>query len=389
MTNSIITFFPVGDKNGGMTLIRLNDTHKTVILIDVCIGEESIADHCDVAQELRDRLPTDSNGRPYIDAFILTHRHQDHLQGIQTYFHLEALSNYPKPKNGEDEKIVIRELWSSYHFWKQASENYELCDDAKALNREMKRRVELYKNANTIQGEGDRAIIIGIDPDGKCDGLESITYEIGDEFSNVNNRNISSKLKGVILGPLYQQEEEEDDTFNDKNRQSIVLQLTIKDGGYNNQVLLAADAECFVWETLWSSYKEDKEKLKYDILQAPHHCSWHSLSYDSQSKDDAPKVSAVAKNALSQAKTGAAIVSQSKVIKDDDNDPPSKAAKDEYLTIVPKNRFFCTNEYPSKEKPEPLEFNLTSSGPQEKSRKEKSKLSVAALASTKESYPHG
>jgi hypothetical protein len=38
MTNSIITFFPVGDKNGGMTLIRLNDTHKTVILIDVCIG---------------------------------------------------------------------------------------------------------------------------------------------------------------------------------------------------------------------------------------------------------------------------------------------------------------------------------------------------------------
>jgi hypothetical protein len=113
------------------------------------------------------------------------------------------------------------------------------------------------------------------------------------------------------------------------------------------------------------------------------------LSYDSQSKDNDPKVSADAKNALSQAKSGAVIVSQSKVIKDDDNDPPSKAAKDEYLTIVHRTRFFCTNEYPNKEKPEPLEFNLTSSGPQEKSRKEKSKLSVAALASTKESYPHG
>jgi len=388
MTNSIITFFPVGDKNGGMTLLRLNDPHKTVILIDVCIGEESIADHCDVAQELRDRLPTDSSGRPYIDAFILTHRHQDHLQGIQTYFHLGALSNYPEPKDGEDEKIVIRELWSTYHFWKQASGNYELCDDAKAFNCEMKRRVNIYKSVNVIQGEGDRAIIIGVDPDGKCDGLESITHEIGEEFSTVNHKDISL-LKGVILGPLYQQEEEEDDKYNDKNRHSIVLQLTIKDGGYNNQVLLAADAECFVWETLWSCYKRDKEKLKYDILQAPHHCSWHSLSYDSQSKDDDPKVLADAKNALSQAKSGAAIVSQSKVIKDNDSDPPSKAAKDEYLTLVPEMRFFCTNEYPNKEKPEPLEFNLTSSGPQVKSRKEKSKLSVAALASTKESYPHG
>lgn len=389
MTNSIITFFPVGDKNGGMTLIRLDDTHKTVILIDVCIGPEPIADHCDVAQELRDRLPRDSEDRPYVDAFILTHRHQDHLQGIQTHFHLGALSNYPKPKDGEDEKIIIRELWSSYHFWKQASENYDLCDDAKAFNREMKRRVELYKSAKTIQGEGERAIVIGIDPEEKCAGLESITHEIGDEFSTVNNRSISPKMKGVILGPLYKQEEEEDDTFNDKNRQSIVLQLMIKEGGYNNQVLLAADAECFVWETLWSSYKGDSEKIKYDILQAPHHCSWHSLSYYSQSKDDDPQVSTDAKKALSQAKSGAAIVSQSKIIKDDDNDPPSKAAKDEYLTIVPKNRFYCTNEYPSREKPEPLEFNLTSSGPQEKSRKEKSKLSVAALASTKESYPHG
>jgi len=389
MTNSIITFFPVGDKNGGMILIRLNDTHKTVILIDVCIGAELIADHSDVAQELRNRLSPDSKGRPYVDVFILTHKHQDHLQGIQTHFHLGALSNYPKPKDGDDEKIVIRELWSSYHFWKQASENYDLCDEAKALNREMKRRVELYKSAKTIQGEGERAIIIGIDPDGKCDGLESITHEIGDEFSTVNNRNISSEFKGVVLGPLYQQVEEEDDTFNDKNRQSIILQLTIKDGKYNNQVLLAADAECFVWETLWSLYKGDKGKLQYDILQAPNHCSWHSLSYNSQSKDDDPQVSADAKNALRQVKSGAAIVSQSKVIKDDDNDPPSKAAKDEYLTIVSEKRFFCTNEYPSKEKPEPLEFNLTSSGPQEKSRKEMSKLSVAALASTKESYPHG
>lgn len=389
MNNSIITFFPVGDKNGGMTLLRLNDYSKTTILVDVCIGDAPIADHCDVAKELRDRLPKNNNNHPYVDAFILTHRHQDHLQGIQTYFHLGPISDYSEPEDEEEPKIIIKELWSNYHFWKKSSANYELCEDAVAFNTEMKRRVELFKTTKTIQIEGERAIIIGKDPDGKCDGLDQICYEIGDAVTSINNRNISLKFTGIILGPLYQQENEDDDTFNNKNRQSIILRISIKECAYDNKVLLAADAECSEWEGLWSLYKNQTEKLQYDILQAPHHCSWHSLSYDSQSCDDNPEVFEDARSALSQTRVGSCIVAQSRPIKDDDDDPPSVAAKEEYLTIVTNERFYCTNEYPNEMKPEPLEFNLTSSGPQKVNPKEKSKLSIAALASTKESYPHG
>lgn len=387
MTNSIITFFPVGDKNGGMTLVRLNDSYKTTILVDTCIGNELIADHCDVVRELRDRLRDDSEGRPYLDAFILTHRHQDHLQGIQNHFHLGKPEEYSEPKNDEDKKILIRELWSSHNFWRPTSENYNLCDDAKAFNKEMKRRVSLFEEKQTIQNEGNRAIIIGKDPEGRTDNLGDINYDIGNTFTKINSKDISSKIDGLILSPIEQQENEEDDCFTDKNRQSIVINLTIKQEGYSNKILLAADAECLVWETLWNDKSESE--LEYDILVAPHHCSWHSLSYDSQSKEDDPQVCENAKNALSQAKTGACIVSQSKAIKNNDEDPPSKAAKDEYLTIVSQDYFHCTNEYPTIDKPEPLEFNLTSGGPQKKSIKEKSKLSVAAIASTKESYPHG
>jgi len=387
MANSIVTFFPVGEKNGGMTLIRLNDSKKTTILIDCAIGEDLIAEHCDVNQELRDRLPSDSDGRPYIDAFILTHRHEDHLKGFQKHFHLGSLDDY---KDDEEElKIIIRELWSSHNFWKPSSKHYQLCDDAKAFNKEMKRRVALFEEKKEIQNEGDRAIIVGKDPDGKTDNFSDINYDIGDTFTKINNRDISSKIKGLILSPIEQQESEDDDCFTDKNRQSIVIQLTVKQGGYENKLLLSADAECLVWETLWDKYKDNKNKLEYDILTAPHHCSWHSLSYDSQSNDENPQVCKKAKNALSQKKEGAFIVSQSKFIKDNDQDPPSKAAKDEYIEIVGKEQFICINEYPNKEKPEPLEFNLTSGGAQKKGIKEKSKLSVAALSSTKESYPHG
>lgn len=113
------------------------------------------------------------------------------------------------------------------------------------------------------------------------------------------------------------------------------------------------------------------------------------MSYDSQSEIENPQVCEGAKSALSQAKIGARIIAQCKPVKNNDDDPPSKAAKDEYLTIVDESYFYCADEYPDEKNPEPIKFNLTSDGPQRKGIKEKSKLSVAALASTKESYPHG
>jgi len=388
MTDSIITYFPVS--NGGMTLLRLNDELKTTILIDINIRDTSSSDEdiCDVGQELLDRLPVDAKDRPYVDAFILTHHHDDHILGFREYFHLGSLDDYKKPNDDENPKIVIRELWSTPRFWKQASENYTLSGDAKAFNREMKRRVMLFEDNKIIQSEGDRAIIIGKDPDGKTDGLDKIVRDIGTTFSKINERNISAKLDGFILGPLEQQKDEPDEDFEDKNRQSIILQLGVKEKLYSNKILMSGDADCLVWEKFWSLYK-NTGRLDYDLLLAPHHCSWHSLSYDSQSEDDDPKICTNAKNALSHKKTGARIVAQCKPIKDEDDDPPSKAAKDEYLTIVPLQYFYCTDEYPDEKDPVPLEFNFTSDGPQKKGIKEKSKLSTAAIASTKESYPHG
>jgi hypothetical protein len=113
------------------------------------------------------------------------------------------------------------------------------------------------------------------------------------------------------------------------------------------------------------------------------------LSYDSQSTEKDPQVCEDAKAALSQKKEGAFVVSQSKIIKDADQDPPSEAAQKEYTGIVGTEQFICTNEHPNRKKPEPIEFNLTGDGPQKLGVKEKSKLATAALASTKEAYPHG
>ena len=47
--------------------------------------------------------------------------------------------------------------------------------------------------------------------------------------------------------------------------------------------LIGGDAEVGVWDRIWDHNKNQSDRLAYDVLIAPHHCSWHSLSYDSWS----------------------------------------------------------------------------------------------------------
>lgn len=372
---SKVIFYPVD--NGNMILVKLNDERKTTILIDINIRNDENA--YDVISHLKNQLEKNGDGRYIVDAFILTHLDVDHIRGLQQYFHLGNISDYADKEN---EKIIINETWSSERFWKRETESITLSDEAKAFNREMRRRAELSKtNAGTIQEEGNRAIILGEDDD----GYNAIIYNIGCNTSKINNKVIQN-FKLNILGPLEQQKNEENDSFEAKNRASVILQLEIIEGGYTHKILLTGDAEVDVWEYMYQSY--DNEQLEYDILSVPHHCSWHSMSWDKDDADE-PQVSENAINALSQAKEGALIISNSKKIKDDDINPPHFRAKNEYIKIVDKDNFLCTGEYRDDKNIEPIIIELTSKGWQLKSGSSIAKVAISSSASAKAAYPHG
>lgn len=384
-----VTFFPVG--NGDMTLITLYD--DTTILIDMNI--RSAADTpdngiCDVAAELRKRLKTDGNDRPYVDVFVQSHPDKDHCTGLMNHFHLGCPEDYnDTPQEGEEKKILIREIWSSPMVFRRASKNHTLSDDAKAFNTEAKRRVNLYKGLSGIGiTDGNRILLIGEDenPD-KTKGLEGIIVKEGQTF-NVINGNLSLAAWMRVLAPFPKQDEAGEIELT-KNHSSVIIQYHIASDAANSQAcvfLTGGDAEVAIWNKLWEKYKSDTGCLTYDLLLAPHHCSWHVLSYDSRSKCENPQVDADAKSALSQANEGAFIVSSSQAIKDDDTDPPCHAAKQEYLTIT-KN-FICTGEHPTEKTHEPLEFTIAADGPQPPAKK---KASIAASAVSVASTPlhHG
>lgn len=366
MKKAIITFFPVD--NGDMTLICLVD--ETSIMIDMNIrqaaDDPNDTTH-DVADSLRKRLKRDENGRPYVDVLLLSHPDKDHCTGLTKHFYLGELKDYPDDKKPDEEKrIVIREMWSSPIVYRRADKNHTLCDDAKAFNKEAKRRVQVNRDKNFNVQDGDRITIMGEDEKGKTDGLEKILVKVDQKFTTIRGQH-NENFEALLIGPRPADDDETNDILS-KNHSSVILNMKLagseseKDGC---KFLTGGDAEVEIWERVWDKYKSTSNELEYDLMQAPHHCSWHTLSYESWSDTKGQaKVSPDARKALAQARTGASIVSSSKPIKEEDQDPPCIGAKREYQKIVNgvRGKFHCTGEHPNEKDPKPLEFEVQKNG---------------------------
>ena len=352
------TFFPVS--NGDMTLICL-DNGQT-ILIDINIrgaADDEDDETPDVATDLRDRLKRDGQGRLSVDAFLLSHPDADHITGLRNHFHLGPSDEWSE----DDDKIFIREMWSSPVVFRRAGPNNTLCEDAKAWAKEARRRVKRFREDGFDTAEGDRILIMGEDVDGKTDDILDIVVKL-DDMVSACNRVDAGVFEARLLGPLPVEEDEEE---LEKNDSSVILRFSLKGGGVGDRCrfLTGGDAGVSIWKRLWTWHGDDHpDWLTYDILQTPHHCSWRSLSFDSWSDlgEDA-KVDPDARESLSQTRKGAVIVASSKPIKKDDDNPPHERAKQEYVDIVDGDdeRFYCTDEYWADEN-RALEFEIKASG---------------------------
>lgn len=397
MAAATITFFPVDC--GDMTLIQLADIGGTTLMIDINIrtdADNPSAPVRDVAKDLRERLKRDAKGRPYVDAFLLTHPDCDHIRGLERHFHLGPLLDYADDKKPDSEKkILIREIWSSPLVYRRASKNHALGSDAKAFNKEAKRRVQVNIDKNfTGVGEGDRIQIMGEDQNGKTDKLSPILVKGDTTFSRINGAE-SQFFSATLLAPLLATDGDAVDELLGKNHSSVILNIKIAADQWQPdgcKFLTAGDAEVAIWERLWSRHKNNKSNLQYDLLQAPHHCSWRSLSNDSWSGlREKAKVSADARSALSVTRSGASVVASSKPIKDDDKDPPCIRAKTEYVAIVDEanGKFYCTGEYPNEKDPEPLTFTVSGQGLQPPGKKWAAAVGAGLGSSTSTAKPHG
>jgi hypothetical protein len=362
-----ITFFSVGC--GDMTLIKLADFNATTILIDtnIRVAADDVADSTpDVATALRKRLLRDDNGRPFVNVFLLSHPDKDHCTGLRKHFWLGDPEDYPDDKLPDAEKrIIIRELWSSPMVFRRHTKKHTLCEDAKAFNSEARRRVAHWRDYGSA-AVGNQILIMGEDENGKTDDLGAILIKCGGTFSTINREAASSSyFSARLLAPMPRQDDDGLEETLSKNHSSVILNIEVfasQNSSSRTRFLTGGDAEVEIWRRLWDQHKDNSDVLGYDLLLAPHHCSWHSLSSDSwsQLKEDA-KVCPDARSALGQARDGATIVASSKEILDDDVDPPCIRAKQEYKAVLKPvgGVFLCTADDAESEV---LEFEIKSWG---------------------------
>jgi len=353
-------FWAVG--NGDSTTIAIDE--DTVIQVDINhieSSEEEDDSHTPIIDELVDLLPK-VDDKPYLSVFALTHPDQDHCRGFP-----ELLK-----------RVTIGEIWHSPRIFREYSK--DLSDDAKAFQKEAKRRVkEMIKQNGDVEG-GDRLRLIGYDDLLKEDEFESFPREYltvpGNTITLVDGQDVEELFEAFVHAPF------KDDSSGERNDTSLAMQVNLKDGDVCGRAMLLGD-HCY--PTLRKIFdRSDSEDLKWNVFLAPHHCS-KGVMYWKDEGDDEEKLKQDIlddiENAVNQPGYMVASCEPIPSRNAEGDNPPHAKAKKRYQEIVP-DEFICTQEHPNADNPEPVVFELDEEGlsylvPEEDKSKSGSSLKAA------------
>lgn len=153
-----------------------------------------------------------------------------------------------------------------------------------------------------------------------------------------------------------------------RNEDSLIVQATFLVQESETKVLLMADATHEIIADIVEvtrDLKDRPERLEWDVMKLPHHCSYLSVGPEKGEEQTEP-VEAVAWLYETQAQSNAIIVSTSKPIpskgsaEDKDVQPPHRQAANYYKsTLDTPADFKVTMEHPSKSSPRPLVIEIS------------------------------
>ena len=124
----------------------------------------------------------------------------------------------------------------------------------------------------------------------------------------------------------------------------------------------------------------DDNNLKWDLLEAPHHCSYKFFADD---REDDPNQKSL--DFLEKRESNAFVISSSKVVKQNSDNPPCQKAKNRYTDRVGKSNFLCTSGTSEDESDKPIIFVIDNDGLKLLEDKE---MSFAAIPPVRDTKPH-
>ncbi len=304
----------------------------------------------DLSAALRGKL--EDSGRNNFDVVALTHLDDDHIHGATEFFHLRHSRSYQSEGRAE-----IDELWvpagaitesnlTGEALTIRAEARYRLVEGKGIRVFSRPKALEAWLNSRGIRLE-DRAHLI-TDAGNVLPGLDKWVH--GVEF--------------FVHSPFAL--EQDGDGRVDRNRDSLVLQATFRYGLQDVRLFLSADSthQALANIVRLSEYHGNGERLEWDIMKIPHHCSSYSLAADKGVEVTEPEED-VARLFEEYGQAGGILVSPSEPIPSNDGDqPPHRQAANYYKGVARRLRgeFKVTMEYPRPSKPEPLVIVIDETG---------------------------
>lgn len=337
LPNQGITFWPVG--NGDSTTVSVNSDVKLQIdLHHMVAAEDETEEYYPVVDHLVEELP-EVDDEPYLSVFALTHPDKDHIQGFDKLL----------------EKAKIGELWLTPRVF----DDEELSKEADAFYEEADRRRKLAIENNGNLESGDKVRIFGYSDVLEKEKFKGFPDDLltlpGDTLSLLDGQDMSEEFRAFIHSPFKAEEEDE------RNDTSLGMQISIGSEGDELNALFFGDLEHDSLRKIIDISKANgnEDKLGWNILLAPHHCS-KSIMYTKDENDKSVFQREMMDDLESFCLDTGYVVSSSKSVpatnKKGDN-PPHAIAKDRYEEIV-STGFLCTHNEDS-EDAEPIVFEKT------------------------------
>lgn len=348
-------FFPIGNAD----TLRLDLADGRKILVDFadmrCADDEEDL-RCDLPGELlRDLAKANRNN---YDAVCITHLDDDHCKGFGNFFWLRHAALYQT-----EDRVHIDELWVP------AAAILEDCldGDARLVRAEARHRLKEGKGIRVFSYPA--ALKAWMEKNGL--DYESRKHLIVDAGKLVPGytKEGPAQAEFFVHSPFGWRQDEQ--TVIDRNNDSIVMQVTFREGGNDTYAILGSDVDYEALSTIVQITRDRRNdhRLLWDIMKLFHHCSYRSLGPD-RGTDETVAVANVKWLFESQGRQGGIIVSPSWPIpakgskEDDDVQPPHRQAANHHRRVVRNigGQFTVTMEQPSTRHPAPFGYEITAFG---------------------------
>lgn len=356
-----IKFYPVG--NGDCSQIILENGKR--ILLDYRQHSNGIDSDCpeiDLSKQLKNEL--NKVDRNDFDVVAFTHADKDHIQGCTEFFEFDHAKKYQA-----DDRIKIKELWVPAAILIENVDIDKQSDEFVILRQEARHR---FKNNYGIKvfSKPKEFVKWAEKEDIDLETRSDLMVRAGEIVDT-----LSLKTDGVEFfchSPYRKQCDDNPDTKTVRNKASLIFNIRFSIDNLEYDMLAVGDSDHEVLEDIVNitEYHERDGRLKWNIFNIPHHCSYLALAPSGEKGDKKTIPTEAVKKLLEYGQKDSYMVCSSNPISNDDEAyeqtlPPHIQAKityEEYLKKAGGRKFLVTMEEPSIKSPKPIVFEISSDG---------------------------